>query len=379
MSDHPWVKSELSRRNFLKASGGLTVSLASPAVVRAAPSSSGELNVMGWAGFPGYADVFALFSKQTGIKVNLIPQPDQTAMIVQSRRAVQGGGVDMVEPTIDMVAAFVEAGFLRPWDVSKIPLDHYEPAFVSGLVGSMSEIRGYRYHIPTVWGTEAMVYSRERKATEYGRLGLADLWDPQNVGKVTVRAHSGLVALGRLMDEEGRLPKPLRESFTDPETMRTVWDVILAEALKHKDNIVQFWKSENEAQGAFRINGCSLGLCWDSTGYNLSTGGYGFVAPKEGAFAWLQGMVLLKNAWNLEQAHALAAFFATPEGSAAQAKNFSANPTVKGAIDLADDAVVRFYRAAYPADALTKLWWWPAQPDWFLDLRNDYAKRFQTA
>lgn len=368
-------KKTFRRRQILAA--GLGAAIAAPALVRAA-TSSGEVNVMGWAGFPDYTAVFEKFTRQTGIKVNFIPQPDQTTMLVQARRALYGGGVDMVEPTIDLVGAYEEGGLLRPWDLSKIPLDNYEPAFITGLVGSMAEIRGHRYHIPTVWGTEALVYARGSQAVEYGRSGLSDLWEPGNVGRVTVRAHSGLSALGRVMEEKGQLPKPFRDSFVDPDTMKVVWDIVLAEALKHKDNIVQFWKSEHEAQAAFRVNGSTLGLCWDSTGYNLSRDGtYGFIAPKEGAFAWLQGMVMMKNAWNIDQAHALAAFFATPEGSAAQAKNFSANPTVKGAIELADDAVLQFYKAAYPGDALDRLWWWPAQPDWFLDLRNEYARRFQ--
>ena len=45
--------------------------------------------------------------------------------------------------------------------------------------------------------------------------------------------------------------------------------LILAEAFKHKANIGQLWKSENDAEAAFRTNGCVVGLCWDSTGFNM--------------------------------------------------------------------------------------------------------------
>ena len=37
--------------------------------------------------------------------------------------------------------------------------------------------------------------------------------------------------------------------------MRQLWDIALAEAIKPKANIVQFWTGENEAQAAFRTNG----------------------------------------------------------------------------------------------------------------------------
>jgi spermidine/putrescine transport system substrate-binding protein len=38
-----------------------------------------------------------------------------------------------------------------------------------------------------------------------------------------------------------------------------------------------------------------------------------------------------------------------------------------------------FLAAAYPGDALEKLWWWPAQPTWFVSKRNEYADRFKSA
>ncbi len=70
---------------------------------------------------------------------------------------------------------------------------------------------------------------------------------------------------------------------------------------------------ENEAQAGFRTNGAMIGLNWDSTGYNLRKDGFGYIAPKEGAFAWNQGFVLMANAKNVEQAHEFAKWVATPK------------------------------------------------------------------
>ena len=55
---------------------------------------------------------------------------------------------------------------------------------------------------------------------------------------------------------------------------------------------------KNEANAGFTANGATIGLCWDSTGYNLRNDGYKYIAPAEGAFAWHQGFVLMKNAAN---------------------------------------------------------------------------------
>ena len=258
-------------------------------------------------------------------------------------------------------------------------MDNYLPGLADGAAGEMATVDGKRMIVPSVWGTEAMVYSKKDFPTEYGKASLGDLWGDNLEGKICIRAHSSLAAMGRWLDSEGKLPKPWLAGYKDEATMKQLWDIALAEAIKHKANVVQFWSGENEAQAAFRTNGATLGLNWDSTGFNLAPDGFGFVAPKEGAFAWNQGFVLMSNAKNTEQATEFAKWVSTAKGSAAWASAFKANAVGKGGPDLAEDAVKTFYAAAYPGDALSKLWWWPAQPGWFIKLRGEYADKWKAA
>ena len=196
-----------------------------------------------------------------------------------------------------------------------------------------------------------------------------------------MRAHSSLAAMGRCLDTQGKLPKPWIEGYKDEATMRQLWDIALAEAIKHKANIVQFWNGENDAQAAFRTNGCILGLTWDSTGFNLAKDGCPSASsrPKEGAFAWNQGFVLMKNAKNVEQAHEFANFVSTRRGLGAWATAFSANPTGKGGIDKMDPAVTAFYKARLsgrrPAEAVVVA----GQAGWFIKLRGEYADKWKAA
>lgn len=364
-----------NRRCFLRASAAVGLgAIASPAIVSQALSSSGELNYMGWSGYD-FGAIFGKFTDKTGIKINFIDQPDQDSMLAQARLAAQTSAADMAEPSIDRLPGWVDADLVQAWDDSNISLDSYDKAFLT----SSGMVNGRRFFLPIVWGTEALTYSIKDAPLSYGTAALADLFDPKYVGKVTLRAHSALAAMGRVLQAQGKLPKPWLDSYKDEASMRQLWDLALAEAIKHKANVVQFWSSENDAQSAFRTNGCTLGLTWDSTGLNLSADGFGFIAPKEGAFGWLQGYVLLKTARNVEQAHEWARFIATPEGSAAYATAFSANPTAAGAIDLVDARVRDFYRKAYPQDALSKIWWWPPQPGWFVALRSEYADKWRAA
>jgi spermidine/putrescine transport system substrate-binding protein len=371
-----------SRRSFLRTTAAIGLgAIAAPTIIsRSALSSSGEVNFMGWAGYPELAKtVFPEFTKKTGIKVNFTEQPSQDDFFAQAKLAMKTSAIDMSEPTVDRAAGWYTNGLIQGWDTGKLAMDNYVPGLADGTAGKAAVVDGKRLIVPSVWGTEAIVYSKTEANTSYGQASLGDLWSDKYVGKVCVRAHSSLAAMGRWLDSQGKLPKPWLDSYKDEATMRQLWDIALAEAVKHKANIVQFWSGENEAQAAYKTNGAVIGLNWDSTGYNLRNDGFGFIAPKEGAFAWNQGFVLLSNAKNVEQAHELAKWVSSAEGSAAWATAFSANPVGKGGIDLTAPDVKAFYNAAYPGDALQKLWWWPVQEAWFIKLRGEYADKWKAA
>ncbi len=373
------LKTPLTRRSILKTTALGAGVLAAPGIISSsALASSGEVNFTGWAGYPGMAEkVFPAFEKATGIKVNFTEQPDQDTMFAQAKISLSTGTSDVVEPTLDRVSAWNSNGLLQGWDLKKLAVDNYASGLADGSADTLATIDGQKLIVPSVWGTEALVYSKEGFPTEYGKASLADLFNPEN--QVTVRGHSALAAMGRWLDAEGKLPKPWIDGYKDEATMVELWDIALAEAVKLKGNVVQFWSGENDAQAAFRTNGAVIGLCWDSTGYNLKKDGYGYLAPKEGAFAWNQGLVLLKNAKNVEQAHEFAKWVSTAEGSALWATAFSANPVGKGGIDLMDPAVSEFYKESFPGDAVSKMYWWPSQAAWFLSKRGEYADKYKAA
>jgi spermidine/putrescine transport system substrate-binding protein len=355
--------------------------LAAPAILpRTALASSGEVNFTGWAGYPAMTEkVFPAFTAATGIKVNFTELPDQDTMFAQAKLSLQTQAIDVIEPTLDRVAGWYANGLLQGWDTSKLAMDNYLPGLADGASAERATVEGNRLIVPSVWGTEALVYNKSTMPLEYGKASLGDLFNPANVGKVVVRPHSSLAAMGRWLDAEGRLPRPWLDGYKDEAAMVQLWDIALAEAIKVKSNIVQWWTGENEAQAGFRVNGGEIGLCWDSTGFNLRNEGYGYMPPKEGAFAWNQGVVLMKNAKNVEQAHEFAKWISSAEGAALWATAFSANPVAKGSIEKMDPAVAEFYTSSMQGDALERLWWWPDQEAWFIAQRGEYADKFRAA
>jgi spermidine/putrescine transport system substrate-binding protein len=369
----------LSRRSLLKASAALgAVGFASPLYVKNAFASSGELNFTGWAGYPAFAEkVFPAFTAATGIKVNFTELPGQDDMFAAAKVASSAGGQDMFEPTIDRWGGWNSNGLLAAWDPAKLAVDSYLPGLADGSAGTRSrDASGALFYIPSNWGTEALVYKKDvAKLGEPASLGA--LFDPAN--KAVLRPHSALAAMGRYLDATGKLPRPWIDGYTDMGAMVQLWDIALAEAVKAKSNVVQFWSGENEANAGFVANGATVGLCWDSTGYNLRNDGYGYAAPAEGAFAWHQGFVLMKNAANVDQAHELAKWVASAEGAAAWASAFSANPVGKGAAEKMNPDVSAYYNSAFDDKKLAALWWWPDQNAEFIAKRGEYADKYKAS
>ncbi|MCU0903377.1 MAG: extracellular solute-binding protein [Tabrizicola sp.] len=372
------TKSAFSRRRFLQGSAVGAGILAAPAIISSkALASSGEVNVLGWAGYPVLAEkVFPAFEAATGIKVNFKELPDQDTMFAEGKVALDAGGVDIIEPTIDRVGAWDSNGLLGAFDESKLAMDNYLPGLADGAAGERSRPGGMLKYVPSVWGTESLVVnSANAKLSSPPSLG--DLFNPEN--SVVVRPHSALAAMGRWLDATGKLPRPWMDGYSDMGAMAELWDIALAEAIKAKGNVVQWWSGENEANAGFTANGATVGLCWDSTGFNLRKDGYAYLAPVEGAFAWHQGFVMMKNATNVDQAHEFVKWVSTAEGAALWATAFSANPVGKGAGDMLDPEVAAYYAGTFNDEALSKLWWWPDQSAEFLAKRAEYADKYKAA
>ncbi len=369
----------VSRRSFLKSSAVGVGVLAAPAIISSkALASSGELNFTGWAGYPVLAEkAFPAFEAATGIKVNFKELPDQDTMFAAGKVALEAGGIDVIEPTIDRWGGWNANGLLQAWDPAKLAMDNYLPGLADGAAAVRSrDAAGALFYVPSNWGTEALVANVEgAKLSSPASLG--DLFNPENA--VTLRPHSALAAMGRWLDAQGKLPRPWMDGYSDMEAMVQLWDIALAEAVKAKGNVVQWWSGENEANAGFTANGAVLGLCWDSTGFNLRNDGYKYVAPVEGAFAWHQGFVLMKNAVNVEQAHEFAKWVSTAEGAALWATAFSSNPVGKGAAELLNPDVAAYYKGTFDDAALAKLWWWPDQSAEFIAKRAEYSDKYKAA
>lgn len=372
---------DIKRRLLLKGAASTAgLALATPYISRRAfAQSADQVNIFAWAGYIN-DEMLAAFREATGITANFTPYGTNDELLNQLR-ANQGSGFDIIWPTVDRVPNYVEFELVQPIDESRIEVDRVLPSAWESSRELGAVVNGERYQVPTDWGTEGVAFDRDQMPLEPGEASYGDIWKPEAEGLATVRGHSGLVGLGLWLEAEGRLPMPLREAFVSEENMTAIYDVILEEAIARKANIAQFWSNENEAQGAFRVNGCAVGQTWDSTAAALRKEGLpiGFLAPKEGALAWMEGVSIPVGAGNLDGAYAFINWMLTPEAGAMYTNATSINSTAVGAADLISEDARQFFADAYPGDALEKLWWWPIQENWFVTKRNEYQDRFLSA
>ena len=283
------------------------------------------------------------------------------------------------EPTLDRAAGWYSNGLIQGWNTSDLAMDNYVAGLADGAAGELAVVDGKRLIVPSVWGTEAIVYSKTDAPTTYGQCSLGDLWADKYVGKVCVRPIPLLRPWAVSSIPRASFRSPGSPATRTKRICSLLWDIALAEAIKHKANIAQFWNGENDAQAAYRTNGAVIGLNWDSTGYNLRNDGFGFLAPKEGAFAWNQGFVLMANAKNVDAGRSLREMGLDGRRLGRLGDGLLGQSGRQGRHRADSPEVKTFYATAYPGDALQKLWWWPVQEAWFIKLRGEYADKCKAA
>lgn len=380
-STHSLFLSGFNRRSFLKGSAALGLgAVASPAIVSNALSSSGTLSIINWDDeLPD--PLIPNFEKATGIKVTSTPF-SQNEEQINKLQATSGAGFDVCQPTHDRALQFKDIDVLQPIDPKK-----FDPtgSIVPGLLKASTNAwtwDGKLYHVPHVWGTEAVAYRNDLTKIKAEDLSFGTLWNDEYKGKVIGRPHSLLLGIGLWMDGAGKLPtNRMLDAYKSEESMKKIYDELLKFAIAHKPWIKQFWDSGDNTKSGFDTNGCVIGQTWDGPVISMKKAGkpMTYQAPKEGAIGWVDGFSLVKGAKNLDQAYEWLKWTHSPEASALAAENSGYNPSGIGAEKLLSEKAGTIFKEAYPGTSVDRMWWRPIEPTWFAELRGQYAEKFKAA
>ncbi len=369
-----------TRRGAIRAGLGAAVASAAsigPWYVKDALSSSGECRVFIWTGyFP--QEFIDKFEGSTGIKLK-ITEAGSNEQMLNKLHATQGRGFDIIAPTMMRADQWRHLNLLQAWEPEKLPIDNIEPRFLKASERDWTWDYGL-FHLPHLWGTEAMAYNTELYQASYGQLSLGDLWADEVKDKIMGRPHSLMAGIGRHLAEKGELP-PFEDAYKDEETARSIWSEVASYAIDKKDWVRLLWNDANTQQAGFRRNGIVLAQTWDGPIIEMKNAGepVNYMAPREGAFAWMDGFSMPIGATNLAQAYELVAACYDAQNAGLQASLSGYNSTVKGADAYLSEESKKAFSEAYPEDALEKLWWWPAEPQWYADIRDEYRDAYLAA
>jgi spermidine/putrescine transport system substrate-binding protein len=374
------IATDPERRRALKlALGAASTAAIGPWIVKDARSSSGDLRVMMWSDYlPN--NFIAGFEKETGIKLHHISYGSNEELLNKAK-AVKGNGFDLVGPTALRALQWRPLEILQPFDMNRVPVDRINKNMLGRSVEHWTWL-GKSHHLPYFWGTEALAWRTDGWQQTYDKLSYGDLWRPEFKGKVMGRPHSMMLGIGLYLDRIGKLPSNrMLDAYKDEETMRKIWSVISEFAIAKKSSIKLFWNDAEAQKRGFRKNGVILGQTWDGPVFSLKNSGeaINYMAPQEGALAWLDGLSIPKGAKNFDQIYAFLDYIYRADVGGLLASETGYNSVALGAVEHMTSAAFKSYHDAYPRGAYENLWWWPLEPPWYANARNEYRDWFVAA
>jgi len=150
---------------------------------------------------------------------------------------------------------------------------------------------------------------------------------------------------------------------------------------KNKQQLKLIWNDADAQKNGLLNDGVIVGQTWDGPPLALKTAGEAvtYQAPKEGAMAWVDGMSLSASAANSEQAYEFVKFCFEKDPAGKAIDKHGYNSAVLGADSFSGAAYKKNFAEAYPGDALANLNPWPAEPQWYADMRLEYENKFKAA
>lgn len=374
---------KVTRRRVLKgmAAVGAAAAVGPWVISNKALASSGEVNVLMWSDYLP-PDWLEAFTAATGIKCNYTGIGSNEE-IINKMKATKGRGIDVCSPTNVRSGQWVDLELLQPWDYSRIDnLGSANPAMLK--VGDNEwNFGGQGSHwLPHIWGTEAVSWRTDLYSPPGGIPSYGNIWDPEVKGKTMIRPHSGMLGAGLYMETVGKLdPGDVWKAYESEDAMRPIWEKITAFCIENKDQIKLFWNDADSQKNGFLNDGVVVGQTWDGPPIALKNAGepVTYQAPKEGAMAWVDGMSLSAAAENIDQAYEFVKFVFEPEPAGKAIDKHGYNSAVLGADAHAGDTYKKNFADAYPGDALANLNPWPAEPQWYADVRTEYRNKFVNA
>ncbi|MEG1863381.1 MAG: ABC transporter substrate-binding protein [Oscillospiraceae bacterium] len=282
------------------------------------------LNVFNWGeymslGLEGTMNVNKAFEEKTGIKVNYQTYANNEEMYTKLKSG--GADYDIVIPSDYMIGKMINEDMLQPLDFSLIPNFKVQ---IDDVYKNSEFDPENKFYVPYTWGVVGIVYNKtmvQKPVTSWDIL-----WDEEYSGNILMFANSrDAFAISLLKNGLSLNPK-------------TQADIDVAkEDLKAQKSVVQAYVNDEIFD---KMGGGEAALApyyaGDAITMMEENPDLGFAIPEEGTNYFVDGVVILKDAANVEAAHMYINFLCQPDVALANAYATGYSTPNMGAYEMLD-------------------------------------------
>lgn len=260
--------------------------------------AEGELQLFNWGDYTS-PELLAKFEKETGIKVTVTDYDSNDTALAKIEAG--GHGFDLVVPSANFVQIYVEKGLVQELDLSKLPHHgNIAPEWVN-----VEYDPGRKYSVPWQWGLTGMAVNQKLYSGDINTSAIFLDPPPELVGKVNVTPEMNDIISLTTMYLGGEI------CSEDPELMKKVRDKLLE--AKPKWVSMDYGMTEKMA-----TNDVMASVYWNGAIFRsrLQNPDVKFGYPKEGFPLFMDQVMLLSDAQNVEEAYKFLDFIELPENAA---------------------------------------------------------------
>lgn len=260
--------------------------------------AEGELHLYNWGNYTS-PDMIKKFEDKYGVKVTITDfDSNDTAL---AKVEAGASGFDLVVPSAGFVKIYADKGLIQELDLSKLP-NH------KNIAPQWMDVEwdpGRKWSVPWQWGSTGMSVNTKDYTGDINTSAI--FMDPpaELVGKVNVVPEMGDVLGLATLYEGGKI------CDDNPEVMKKVRDALLA--AKPKWIAMDYSTVEKMTKHDY-----SATVDWNGSALRQRLANpdihYGY--PKEGYGLWMDNVVLLKDAPDVDNAYKFMDFIMEPENAA---------------------------------------------------------------
>jgi len=263
-----------------------------------AANATGELHLYNWGNYTN-PDLIKKFEKAYDVKVTVTDYDSNSTALAKVKAG--GHGFDLVVPSANYVKIFIDEGLAMETRPDQMPnFKNVAPEW-----RNPSWDPGRHYSVPWQWGSVGMVVDTDVYNGDINTSSI--VFDPPKelVGKINIAPEMGDI-MGLALLYVGSQP-----CTDDKAALKKARDVLMA--AKPKWLSMDYGLVEKMPRGDF-----AAASYWNGAAFRarLAKPSIKFGYPREGFPLWMDNVVVLKDAKNVEAAKAFQNFVMDPENAA---------------------------------------------------------------